>query len=259
MRRQRHRPLPRSPLFLSQNATSPEGRLTTGLTPRVVSRVATHSTPGIIFAQPPRRPPRTTPRSTPRVASRVTTHHGQEHISTRPPRPPRTAPRTLRHQTNSFSFDSSERASAAYEQDRVISNATDDTTAHPSEDTRLHDELRGSSLQSSRISSGILILQETNNDAATTGAEREARVDSQDFIFSSPGFSLPPPFSSVSRRTSNTESLPSTTSEHPKRSSPLQNNASSPTKVEVEHTGTNLNASPISARSEANESPPVSD
>ncbi|KAE8453364.1 hypothetical protein EG329_010225 [Mollisiaceae sp. DMI_Dod_QoI] len=225
-------PLPRSPLFLSQNATSPDGRPTTRLSPRVASRVATYNSPGIIFAQPPRRPPRS-------------------------------APRTLRHQTNSFSFDSSERASAAYEQERVVSNSTDDNTPHLSEDVSLHEELRGSSLQSSRVSSGIPMLHEAPTDNAMDmfDAEEEAQTTSRDFIFSSPGFPLPPPFSSVSRRTSNAESLPSTTIERQASNpatSPIRSQASSPNRGEGEgeETQTDFNASPVVPSREANESPP---
>lgn len=253
MRRLRHRPLPRSPLFLSQNATSPEGRRTTGLTPRVVSRVATHHSPGIIFAQPPRRPPRSAPR--------VVSHNSQGEVPTQPPqRSSRATPRTLRHQTNSFSFDSSERASAAYEQERVVSNLTDDTTVHPSEEIRLRDELRGSSLQSSQISSDIPILNEPKNDEATLETEERAGVDSRVISFSYPAFPLPPPFSSVSRRTSNAESLPSTTNEHFPGTIPFRSEAGSPSpnRDGAEHREAHLNASPIVSTSEARESPPVS-
>ncbi|KAG0651467.1 hypothetical protein D0Z07_1919 [Hyphodiscus hymeniophilus] len=142
------RTLPRSPLYLSHNASSsPDRRLTSSLTPRVISRVANHHTPGLMFSQPARRPA------------------------------------TFRHQTNSFSFDASERSSAAYEQDRISSWSTTDTTPRPSPGLRLHDELRASSLISSEVSS--------------TGA----------FIFSSPELPLPPPFSTTSRRVS--DALPS--------------------------------------------------
>ncbi|EKD14650.1 hypothetical protein MBM_07371 [Drepanopeziza brunnea f. sp. 'multigermtubi' MB_m1] len=122
--RLRPRALPRSPLFLSQNAsTSPERRPTSNLTPHVASRVTHHHTPSILFSQPPRRPPR--------------------------PGGPTSSTRTLRHQTNSFSFDSSERSSAAYEQERVVSSSSNGI-ARGSAEVNLHDDLRGSSLQSSR-------------------------------------------------------------------------------------------------------------
>lgn len=141
----------------------------------------------------------------------------------------------------------------------MISSSTDDTPAHSPEDTRLHDELLDSSLQSSRISSSTPILHGTNNDAATPEPEEEAHVDNRDFIFSSPGFSLPPPFSSVSRRTSNAESLPSTTNEHFTLTSTLQGDAGSPNRDELERDQANLGSSPIAATGEANESPSVSD
>ena len=142
------RTLPRSPLYLSHNtSSSPEQQPTSSLTPRVASRVANHHTPGLMFSQPARRPA------------------------------------TFRHQTNSFSFDSSERSSTAYEQDRISSLSTTDTTPRPIHDLRLHDELRGSSLASSKTSS--------------IGG----------FIFSSPELPLPPPFSTRSRRVS--DAMPS--------------------------------------------------
>ncbi|KAF8852405.1 hypothetical protein BDZ45DRAFT_730208 [Acephala macrosclerotiorum] len=232
-RRLRRAPLPRSPLFLSQNATtSPDDRPTTRLTPRVTSRVATHNTPGIIFARPPRRPPRS-------------------------------SPRTLRHQTNSFSFDSSERASAAYEQERVISNSTDDSIPHPSEDVSLHDELRGSSLQSSRISSGVPAFYGIQSGNAMD-IENETHGTNRDFMPSSPAFPLPPPFSSVSRRASNADSLPPATSDYQLREYQPQNPATSPVKGpastqkrgrgEVVREGPKT--SPVIPAIETNESPP---
>jgi hypothetical protein len=170
-------PLPRSPLFLSQNASSsPEHRPTSGLTPRFESSVAFHNTPGIMFAQPARRMQRS-------------------------------APRRFRHQTNSFSFDSSERASAAYEQERVTSISTNDSTPVPSDDRTLHEELRGSSLQSSRVVSGIsqALPEPLGGDVLTEdveGGNEEGESTSREFIFSSPRLSLPPPFSATSRGTS---------------------------------------------------------
>lgn len=161
--------------------------MTTGLTPRVISRVATHNTPGIIFATPARRP------------------------------------RKLRHQTNSFSFDSSERASAAYEQERVLSASTDLTTHQEADNTSLHEELRGSSLQSSRDTSGASFslppygsritsgvpfsLPETDQSYASDGNNEGDNGRSPEF--SSPQLQLPPPFSTVFRRVSRVGSLPS--------------------------------------------------
>ncbi|PVH75526.1 hypothetical protein DL98DRAFT_575016 [Cadophora sp. DSE1049] len=189
-----HRPrtrlhLPRSPLYLSQNASSssPERRPTSGLTPRVASRVATHNTPGIIFAQPPRRPPRTNTR---------------------------TSTRNFRHQTNSFSFDSSERSSAAYEQERTVSNSTDGRARHAGS-INLHEDLRGSSLQSSRVGSAESYSDSGTSeaigedDAAIIQVDEEDGDANQNGGFSSLELQLPPPFSTVSRSVSRANSLPS--------------------------------------------------
>ncbi|RAL67226.1 hypothetical protein DID88_008001 [Monilinia fructigena] len=122
--------LPRSPLFLAQNASSsPERRSIANLTPRVVTRIATHNTPSYLPTEPDQRP-----------GSSSRLHSTRQ-------------PRTLRHQTNSFSFDDSERSSVAYEQERALSSSTTDSRPRPSESLNLRQELRGSSLQSSRIPS----------------------------------------------------------------------------------------------------------
>lgn len=124
--------LPISPLVFAQNASSssPDRRLTTSLTPRVVERVAIHGTPGVIFTQPPRRP--------------------------------HTQPTTrYRHQTNSFSFDDSERSAVAYEQERASSPSSTDSQPRPAGDRSLHEELRGSSLTSSRVLSNATSHLET--------------------------------------------------------------------------------------------------
>ncbi|KAH7397750.1 hypothetical protein BKA64DRAFT_672756 [Cadophora sp. MPI-SDFR-AT-0126] len=180
--------LPRSPLYLSQNASSssPERYPTTGLTPRVASRVATHNTPGIIFAQPPRRPARTNTQ---------------------------TNTRTFRHQTNSFSFDSSERSSAAYEQERAVSNSSDGR-ARGAGSINLHEDLRGSSLQSSREgSTGSCSVSETPEAIGEEGpaiihVDEEDGDGSRNVRFSSIELQLPPPFSAVSRSVSRVNSLP---------------------------------------------------
>ncbi|CAL3962398.1 unnamed protein product [Diplocarpon coronariae] len=180
--------LPRSPLFLSQNASSSPER-TTSLTPRVASRVANQNTPGIIFSQPPRRPPRSGASST----------------------------RAFRHQTNSFSFDSSERSSAAYEQERTVSSSTEGRS-RGSDNVNLYEDLRGSSLQGSRNPSAdstdlveIRKKSDGESDPGPVNSEHEEYGRTQ-FIFSSPQLSLPPPFSAVSRSVSRAESLPSSPS-----------------------------------------------
>ncbi|TGO26507.1 hypothetical protein BPAE_0058g00250 [Botrytis paeoniae] len=212
--------LPRSPLFLAQNASnSPERHTTSSLTPRVVPRIATHNTPGFLFAQPARRP------------------GPSPHIqSTR-------QPRTLRHQTNSFSFDDSERSSVAYEQERALSSSTTDSRPRPSESLNLRQELRGSSLQSSRIPSfassvrsqerppserKVLIeSQEIESETNTYEPVLDEEMDPHSLVSiaeqsvistaisvnRSRGLSLPPPFSTVSRSDSRAGSLPSSPSD----------------------------------------------
>jgi hypothetical protein len=228
-------PLPRSPLFLSQNASSsPEHRPTTGLTPRVESSVAVHNTPGIMFAQPARR-------------------------MRRPP------PRTFRHQTNSFSFDSSERASAAYEQERVASTSTTGSTPRPSGDLSLHEELRGSSLQSSRVTSRTShALPEPWVEELSTIRIRdesaEAASNLKDFLFSSPQLSLPPPFSAVSRSVSGVDTLPGVeyTPQNPE-TSPIRSSSNTPVRsgVEGRHPTPNSSPSGLEHVSEIDSSPPV--
>ncbi|KAI9645181.1 hypothetical protein NHQ30_005915 [Ciborinia camelliae] len=220
--------LPRSPLFLAQNASSsPERRSTASLTPRVVSRIATHNTPGYMFAQPARRP-----------GPSPNSHSTRQ-------------PRSLRHQTNSFSFDDSERSSVAYEQERALSSSTTDSRPRPSESLNLHQELRGSSLESSRIPSfassirSDLSLPGQGTSIKSGKIEIEAKVDeciaddetdphsliliAEQSIIStsipanrSPELNLPPPFSTVSRSVSNAGSLPSSPPDggYPKEPSP---------------------------------------
>jgi hypothetical protein len=173
-----------------------------------VSRIATHNTPGIIFSQPARR-------------------HGVHTIR---------QPRTLRHQTNSFSFDDSERSSVAYEQERVSSSSTTDSIPRPTESLNLHQELRGSSLQSSRqpsLSTSAHGVTEAGSSASLSNQNKcapEADADQyseeessspcsptiEQILASakssgtgSPQLPLPPPFSTVSRSVSRAGSLPS--------------------------------------------------
>ncbi|KAE9380496.1 hypothetical protein N431DRAFT_552648 [Stipitochalara longipes BDJ] len=227
-------PLPRSPLFLSQNASSsPEHRPTSGLTPRVESSMANHNTPGIMFSQPARR-------------------------MRRPP------PRTFRHQTNSFSFDSSERASAAYEQERVASTSTDDSTARPLSDFNLHEELRGSSLQSSRVTSGMShhVPEPSVEDLSTVRMRDESEKAAStlgDFLFSSPQLSLPPPFSAVSRSASGVNLLPGVQymPQNP-ATSPIRSNSHTPLKSGIEGRCSTPNSSPsgFEGLGEVDSSPP---
>ncbi|EPE25605.1 hypothetical protein GLAREA_01517 [Glarea lozoyensis ATCC 20868] len=231
-------PLPRSPLYLSQNISmSPEPRPITALTPRVVSRVASHNSPGIIFSVPPRRPPRISPR--------------------------------FRHQTNSFSFDDSERSSAAYEQQRASSGSMDETTPRPDDTVSLHEELRDSSLRSSAtisIREDTLGAQEepresTQRNPVTSsvraviiphsqeGIKHHVSRRNREIIFSSPRLTesdeeeidddspetrsspnlpLPPPFSSARRSASNSEALPGSYGRPSLGASPADMPSSSP-------------------------------
>ncbi|RDW66141.1 hypothetical protein BP6252_09776 [Coleophoma cylindrospora] len=172
--------LPRSPLYMSQNTSnSPERNRSSSLTPRNNASSLIANTPSILFSQPPRRPPIRAYQST----------------------PGRPARRLLRHQTNDFSAESDERASAVYEQARLVSNSS--TASRP--DTlpvrTLRDELRGSSLGSSRISStSSFVDSETEDRNLGRPSERDSFLQDIASSFSlSPRSELPPPFSSVSR------------------------------------------------------------
>lgn len=185
-----------------------------------MSRIATHNTPGFLFAQPARRPG-----PSPHIQSAR-------------------QPRTLRHQTNSFSFDDSERSSVAYEQERALSSSTTDSRPRPSESLNLRQELRGSSLQSSRIPSFAssvgsqerppsgreeVLIQSREIESETNTYEpiRDEEMDPHSLVSiaeqsiistilsvnRSQELHLPPPFSTVSRSVSRTASLPSSPSD----------------------------------------------
>lgn len=171
-----------------------------------------HSAPGFMFSQPARRPG--------------------------PSPHPTRQPRTLRHQTNSFSFDDSERSSVAYEQERALSASTTDSRPRPTETLNLRQELRGSSLQSSRIPSftsssrselppgyegiptqteDIELEMNFNWDVRDSDISHPSRalkteqslITTSIQIHHSPELDLPPPFSTVSRSVSVAGSLPS--------------------------------------------------
>jgi hypothetical protein len=213
---------------------SPESRAITSLTPRVVSRVASHNSPSITFSVPPRRPLRISPR--------------------------------FRHQTNSFSFDESERSSAAYEQQRASSGSTNGSTPRPGDDLSLHEELRSSSLHSSMAAStgAVLVLdpQETISLSVTSQTSNRCR---RDFILSPPRFlenededrggnnleistsphlPLPPPFSSARRSASNSEALPGGYGRSHFAASPVAISSSSPAHS-IEPRSTALNSSQL--------------
>ncbi|KIN01468.1 hypothetical protein OIDMADRAFT_29130 [Oidiodendron maius Zn] len=122
--------------------------------------------------------------------------------------------RTFRHQTNSFSFDDSVRASAAYEQDRISSTSTTDSITRPREHVTLQEELRGSYVINRRFSSAEL--------SAATGVQEEHQnvldksVSRRTHAFPSAELPLPPPFSTVSRTASTAGSLPSLHDQNPR-------------------------------------------
>ncbi|RDW72066.1 hypothetical protein BP5796_08100 [Coleophoma crateriformis] len=172
--------LPRSPLYMSQNVSnSPEGNRSSSLTPRNNPSSLIANTTSILFSQPPRRPPITAYQSTPGRLSR----------------------RLLRHQTNDFSAESDERASAVHEQARLVSNSSTASRLDTLPIRTLRDELRGSSLGSSRISSTSSFVDSETEDR-NLGRPSEPDSFLQDIASSfspSPRSELPPPFSSVSR------------------------------------------------------------
>lgn len=164
-------PLPRSPLFRAQGANSPERRLTTSLTPRVAS----YGTPGLLLSQPARRP------------------------------------RSYRPRTISYSFEESERASAAYEQVQGSDNDFSGSQFRADPQISLHEELEMGSSQSTSLESNMPSsppdFAETSRAGiaqATPAVERNQRAHS-----SSPQLPLPPPFSAVRRNISLTALLPS--------------------------------------------------
>lgn len=125
--------------------------------------------------------------------------------------------RTFRHQTNSFSFDDSVRASAAYEQDRISSTSTTDSITRPREHVSLQEELRDSYVINRRFSSAGL--------SAATGVQEEHQnildksVSRRTHAFPSAELPLPPPFSTVSRTASTAGSLPSLHDQNPRNQS----------------------------------------
>jgi hypothetical protein len=165
--------LPRSPLIRFQNASSsPEHRPATLVTSLPSYHSGVHSTFGDFSRQPPRRPNR-----------------------------------TFRHQTNSFSFDDSVRASAAYEQDRISSTSTTDSIPRRTEQVSLQEELRRCSLGSGEVHAGEFSFAKGVSEEHQ-GIVQESKCK-KEHIFPSIELPLPPPFSTVSRRASTAGSLPS--------------------------------------------------
>ena len=134
---------------------------------------------------------------------------------------PRRPNRTFRHQTNSFSFDDSVRASAAYEQDRISSTSTTDSVPRPreriNEHINLQQELRESYLINGRVSSAELsIATGTQEEHQNVINKSEPR---RNHVFPSAELPMPPPFSTVSQNTSASGSLPSLHDQRPRNPS----------------------------------------
>jgi hypothetical protein len=137
-------------------------------------------------------------------------HNNLGEVSGQPARRPA---RTFRHQTNSFSFDDSVRASAVYEQDRISSTSTTGSRPHPSPDLTLEEELRRASLANkSGHPAEISFLPEIPRVLPGGGEGSESE---REYISPWAKVPLPPPFSSISRSTSTAGSLPSVTDQSP--------------------------------------------
>jgi hypothetical protein len=183
--RLRRVPLPRSPLFRSQGANSPERRLTTSLTPRVAS----YGTPSLLLSQPPRRP------------------------------------RSYRHRTISYSFEESERASVAYEQVQGSDNESVGSQPALDSQRSIEAELDEGSSRSASLRSNMPSSPPELAEASLprTGRAMPANEEKQTFHFSSPQLPLPPPFSAVPRNISSAASLPSTPREQTQARIPSSN------------------------------------
>lgn len=128
-----------------------------------------------------------------------------------PPRRLPPQPRSFRHQTNSFSFDSTERSSAAYDQERVSSSSTNNSAFRVQREMSLDEELGGASLQRSRTNS-----EDSASGNSAMDIDDYQLVIPQDaelepgrgFVFSSPQLPLPPPFSAVPRTISGPQVIP---------------------------------------------------
>jgi hypothetical protein len=124
---------------------------------------------------------------------------------------PARRPRSYRPRTISYSFEESERASAAYEQVQGSDNGSTGSQNLPKQHMSLHEELGAGSSHCASLESNVpssppefpeTSLPRISN--ATPDAERDQRA-----LSSSPQLPLPPPFSAMHRNISATGSLPS--------------------------------------------------
>jgi hypothetical protein len=167
-------PVPLSPYTQSQGVNSSDRILTLSLAPHVVS----YGTPGSLLPQSQRRR------------------------------------KSYRHRTISYSFEESERASAAYEDIQGSDDDSNSSRPRPVEQLSLREELRGSSLQSA--SAGSIIpasppeFANSQRSASTTSQAAERATGRSHALFPPSQLQLPPPFSAVHRNLSLAASLPST-------------------------------------------------
>jgi len=143
-------PLPRSPLFHSHDSGSPGEWPTYNRT----QHVASYGSPGLFLLHPARRP------------------------------------RSYRNRTISYSFEESERASATYEDIQQSDDESNSSLPRPMDQRSLHDELRGSSLQSaSAVSHTPSSPPESTHSQKSMSSSYLAELVSEDrrvFYFSSP-------------------------------------------------------------------------
>jgi hypothetical protein len=151
-----------------------------------------------------------------------------------PPRRPPPQRRSFRHQTNSFSFDSTERFSAAYDQERVPSSSTNNSTSRSDKEVSLDEELGGVSLERSKTNSDDSTSEESaaDSDKYQLVLPQDTQEEpGRDFFFSSPHLPLLSPFSTVLRTVSGEQVVPHPS--HPE-TSPVAIPSSSPPRSETQ-------------------------
>jgi hypothetical protein len=177
-------PIPLSPHTQSHGISSSDRILTLSLTPRVVS----YSTPGSLLPQSQRRR------------------------------------KSYRPRAISYSFEESERASAAYEDIQGSDEDSNSSHPRPVEQLSLREELRRSSLQST--STGSIIpasppeFANSQRSASTTSQATKRAPERSHVLLPSSQLQLPPPFSAACRNLSFAASLPSTSGDESETKNP---------------------------------------
>ncbi|KAK2628019.1 hypothetical protein QTJ16_002665 [Diplocarpon rosae] len=153
-----------------------------------------------------------------------------------------TPSQSLRDETFQTPFSRSRnphRVLAAYEQERTVSSSTEGRS-RGSDNVNLYEDLRGSSLQSSRNPSADstdlteIHKQLDDEDDPRPIIQEHEEYGRTHFTFSSPQLSLPPPFSTVARSVSRAESLPSSpTRDHMLNplTSPIRSSSTTPSQA----------------------------